>query len=274
MMDRPDRTFSDDPVVIKNFEDASAILKEKGFTTHVETLLRKNVLIGDPQSMVLLGLLYVDGTPEQKEKSVHLFQEAADLGNTSGMRNLAYCYAVGVNIPKDKTAAAILYKEAADLGNAGAACNYGVMLDFGNGVEQNYGLAFRYYQIAAAGGNKRGMTNLAEFYNYGKGTRQDLDAAEKWYKESGSPRANHRLGVLYLDYPEKTNREEGLKYLRLSSDAGYVKATMRLAEEVGGDEAVALYTFAARKGNLEAGAKLRSMGLPVPEADLAWRRHK
>ena len=272
MIDRPVSTTSDDRVVVDNFETALELLKEDESSPKAIKFLKMNALMGDTQSMVLLGVVYMNGTPQQRRQSIALFRQAADMGNTSGMRNLAYCYAVGVNIPRDKEAAAILYKEAADNGNAAAACNYGVMLDFGNGVERNCDLAFRYYTMSAEGGCTRGMTNLGEYYDYGKGTERNLNAAEMWYTRSGSPRAHHRLAVMYLDSPEKRDREKGLAHLRVSADAGYSKAILRLADESEGQEAIDLYTQAARKGSTEAAEKLKELGAPVPECDLKRRR--
>ena len=61
----------------------------------------------------------------------------------------------------------------------------------------------------------------------------------------------------------------------MSAGKGYLKAILRLAEEAEDEtESVCLYTLAARKGSPDAAAKLKDMGLPVPEADLCRMRRK
>ena len=58
--------------------------------------------------MVRLGNILLYGSDEERKESVALFGRAADGGDASGMRNLAYCYAVGVNVEKDKAKGAEL----------------------------------------------------------------------------------------------------------------------------------------------------------------------
>ena len=87
--------------------------------------------------MVRLGVAFADGDEAQRKESLELFERAASMGDSSGMRNLAYCYAVGLNCDKDKAKGAELYEKAAEMGNPRAMCNIGVMCDYGNGVEKD-----------------------------------------------------------------------------------------------------------------------------------------
>lgn len=261
MMDRPSKTASEEPHIVVNFNKAVSLLESCRRPSRAISYLKRNAILNDPDSMVLLGVLLCDGSDEDKTEATVLFRQAGDAGNSSGLRNLGYCYAVGLGVPKDKEAAAICYQQAMEMGNAAAACNLGVLYDYGHGVPQDRDAAFECYRIAAEGGNRRGMTNLGEFYNYGKGTRMDLDLAEKWYLESGSPRAHHRVALIYLDEPSKTDREKGLEHLRISADGGYSKAMVRLGDELGGPEAVELYMKAASKRDKTAIQRLRDLGL-------------
>ena len=72
-------------------EDAAALIGN-GETEKAKALLEENIIAGCTDSMVLLGTVLSNGTEEEKKRSLSLFKEAAELGNSSGMRNLAYCY--------------------------------------------------------------------------------------------------------------------------------------------------------------------------------------
>lgn len=109
---------------------------------------------GNPQAMVLLGSMYVQGLggPKSDSEAVHWFQQAADLGYVRGMYNLGVMYesgrgvlASGGNLAK----AAQWYAKAADLpGGKDAAFRLGLMYENGNGVPRNLNEARRLYAQA------------------------------------------------------------------------------------------------------------------------------
>lgn len=273
MMDRPSSSLSSDGEVCARFSEARELLEKDGHDARAIGMLKENILRNCTSSMVLLGDVYAHGDVAERRESVKLFRKAAALGDSSGMRNLGYCYAVGINVEKDKAEGARWYTEAAEAGNVRAMCNIGVMYDFGNGVPQDRERAFGWYLRSAEGGCARGMTNLGEFYFYGKGTEKDPDEAEKWFRKSNSPRALYHLAEISLDL--KHDREEGMRYLRLSAEAGYSKALLRYAEAVEADDpecAWDMYAKAASKGNVQAAERLRSLGLPVPESGRKGRK--
>lgn len=250
---------------------------QKNETEEAKTLLEPNVEKGCTSSMVLLGTILANGSEEERKRSIALFEEAADNGDSSGVRNLAYCYAIGLNVEKDKETAARLYIEAAGLGNAKAACNAGVMFDYGNGVEQNSEAAYYWYSKSARGGCQRGMTNLGEYYLWGKGIEKTVPLAIMWLERSQSPRALFRLAEIYLDEEGFVDEELGLGYLRQSADLGYSKACVRYALLVDSEDhgrAVEYMNAAAEKGSGEAVAYLEKAGLPVPEKKFSKRKKK
>ena len=252
-------------------------LMRNGETERAKALLELNVREGCHDSMVLLGTILTDGDDAEKSRSISLFQQAAELGNSSGMRNLAYCYAIGLNVEKDKAKGAQLYIRAAEMGNARAACNIGVMLDYGNGIEQDFYEAFKWFLKSAEGGYSRGMTNLGEYYLWGKGTGKNVREAEEWFMKSGSPRATYRLAEIYLDEPGFTDSDKGMECLRKSALMGYSRAMFRYGTVIESDDrdtAVDFYNRAAMKGNKDAVARLESMGLPVPEPSFRKRKKK
>ena len=275
MMDVPSVSSSGSPDVRSRFARAAMLLKEDPGSPEAVSLLAANAESGCTDSMVLLGTVYAGGSEAQRAESIRLFRSAAEAGDSSGMRNLAYCFAVGLNCEKDKAHAAALYEKAAEMGNPRAMCNIGVMYDYGNGVAEDPAKAFRWYLRSAEAGYPRGMTNLGEYYMRGRGTDKDLAEAERWFLRSGTPRAMCRLAEIYLD--EKDDMEKGMEYLRKSASGGYSKALFRLGvllEASDRAEAVRLYTEAARKSNKDAVARLESMGEPVPEPSMSKRRKK
>ena len=257
-------------------DDASALIGN-GETEKAKALLEENIIAGCTDSMVLLGTVLSNGTEEEKKRSLSLFKEAAELGNSSGMRNLAYCYAIGLNVEKDKRKGAELYTKAAEMGNARAACNIGVMYDYGNGVEQNSEEAFLWYLRSAQGGCVRGMTNLGEYYLWGKGTEKNVRKAEEWFIRSASPRAFYRLSEIYLNEPGFIDNKKGRECLAHSAEMGYSRAMFAygsLIESEDKDRAVDFYNKAAMKGNQDAVSRLESLGLHVPEPTLRKRKKK
>ena len=264
MMDRPSKSRSNDPEVRERFDQAIQLLDDD--RSEAISLLRKNIKVGCTDSMVLLGLVFADGNEDERKESIELFRKARESGNDSGIRNLAYCYAIGLNIEKDKETGAKLYIEAAEAGNARAMCNIGVMYDHGNGVEQDYTKAFQWYLRSAEGGYTRGMTNLGEHYLWGRGTDVDLEQAERWLLKSGSPRAHYRLAELYLDHLSDESR--GMEHLLKAVDGKYSRALYRygrMIESERYDDAIAMYSEAASKGNKDSIDRLTELGAQVPE---------
>ncbi|MBR4504061.1 MAG: sel1 repeat family protein [Candidatus Methanomethylophilaceae archaeon] len=275
MMDYPSVSSHLDPEVRERFHRALILLEGDPLSSEAVSLLRSNAERGCADSMVLLGDVYADGDEAQRKESICLFRSAAEAGDPSGMRNLAYCHAVGLNCEKDKAAAAELYEKSAEMGNPRAMCNIGVMYDYGNGVDEDPLKAFQWYLRSAEAGCQRGMTNAGECYMRGRGTEKDLAEAERWLSRSGSPRALCRLAEIYMD--EMDDMGKGMEYLRKSAGGGYSKAMVRLAitiERSDRAEAVRLYSEAARKGNKDAIARLESMGEPVPESSMGKGRKK
>ncbi len=275
MMDVPSSSNSDDGEVRERFSKAVSLMEAAPLDPDAVALLRENVEKGCTSSMVRLGVAFADGDESQRKESLELFEKAAGLGDSSGMRNLAYCYAIGLNCEKDKAKGADLYEKAAGMGNATAMCNIGVMYDYGNGVEEDPKKAFQWYLRSAEGGYARGMTNLGELYMWGRGTEKDLDEAAKWLERSGSPRAEYRLAEIYLD--ELGEREKGMEHLKNAADRGYSKALYRygfMTEMADRMKAVDMYTQAARKSNADAIARLEELGEPVPEPAFKKKRRK
>lgn len=273
MLDVPSQSTSEDPAVRSGYEKACELMEKAPLDPEAVFILRSGAERGCTSSMVRLGVAFADGDEAQRKESLELFVKAASLGDSSGMRNLAYCYAIGLNCEKDKAKGAEMYERAAEMGNARAMCNIGVMYDYGNGVETSPEKAFRWYVRSAEAGCTRGMTNLGEMYMWGRGTAKDLDKAAEWLGRSGSPRAEYRLAEICLD--ERGDRDEGMEHLRKAAESGYSKAMYRYGSILEGSDrarAVEMYSRAAGKGNADAASRLAELGEPVPEPSFRRKR--
>ena len=105
MLDYPSKTTLDDIAVQQRLSDAYELFG-KGKVEEAKKLLLINMEEGCVESSVLLGAILADGTPTDRKRSIELFRLASDADSPTGSRNLAYCYAIGLNIAKDKTKAA------------------------------------------------------------------------------------------------------------------------------------------------------------------------
>jgi len=230
MMDRPSESKHRDLRIRKSFLRANDLIAS-GDIAEAEMILLDNCNMSCSDSMVLLGCIRAEGTEGGKHQALEWFTEAANLGDSSGMRNAGYCFALGIGCEQEKSEAVRWYRMAAEAGNAKAQCNLGVMFEFGNGVKKDYSEAARWFLESAENGYSRGQTNIGILLMEGRGVTQDEEAAERWFRASGTPRANYNLARILLD-PDygHSNRAEALSLLEESSSSGYVKAMSFLAE--------------------------------------------
>ncbi len=266
MMDDFPDIASDDPVLNDILSEARTAENE-GRRADAVAALRRASDMGCTDAAVHLGILLVDGSAEERAEAISLFASADAAGNSSGTRNLAYCYAVGIGVEKDKEKGAALYIKAAEAGNAKAMCNIGVMYEHGNGVPQDYAKAAEWFRRSAEGGYSRGMTNYACLLRDGNGVEKDLKAAEDWLWKSGSPRAKRLLGLMMLDGTLPRNEECARALLEdaAKTDSKAMVAVGDMIVDSDRARAVELYTAAAVKWNKDAKERLERMGEPLPE---------
>ena len=267
MMDDFTSFSSDDPETARILKEAMAAEAE-GRKDECIALYRKASDSGCSEASVHLGVMLINGSDEDRAEAVRLFAKADSEGNTSGTRNLGYCYAVGTGVERDKEKGAQLYIKAAEAGNARAMCNIGVMYEYGNGVPQSYEKAVEWFRKSAENGYSRGMTNYAVKLRYGVGVEKDLKAAEDWLWKSGSPRSKRILAFMMLDGDEIPKNEECGMALLEDAAKSDSKAMVRLGDmivDTDRDRAITLYKSAAVKWNNDAKERLERMGVPLPE---------
>jgi len=267
MLDDPHESSHPDSEVRRIFDAAVSIIAEGGSREDAATLLREASGRGCSEAMVTLGNLILEGPPGDRHLALDMYMAAAELGDSSGMRNMGYCYALGLGCEKDKSIATEWYSRSATAGNARAQCNLGVMYEFGNGVPQSYEEAAKWYSISAGNGCSRGQTNIGVLLSEGRGVVRDQGSAAVWFERSGSPRAKYNLALMYLKgkgVPADRGRAEELLFS--SSESGYAKAMVLLARISGEcSRSLELYRKAAAKGNEEAQEELRKRGTLLPE---------
>ncbi|MCL2143732.1 MAG: sel1 repeat family protein [Methanomassiliicoccaceae archaeon] len=268
MMDLPVRSGHKDETVRNAFRDVRALICKD--TVHAKDALTELAEKGCTEAMVCLGVMYLDnGTAEERDTAVSLFNKAAELGDHRAMRNLGYIHAVGIHVGTDKRTAAEWYTRSAKAGNPKAQCNIGVMYHYGNGVPKDPAEAVKWFSMSAVNGYSRGQTNLGIMLLEGEGIGKDPVTAAYMFAESGSPRAKFYLARQYLAGDGVArDRDKAMCLLNVSAAEGYSKAAVLLASLTEGTDmkrSTELYKQAASKGNVDAAARLKELDIPCPE---------
>jgi len=141
------------------------------------------------------------------------------------------------------------YKAAAAAGDPNALWQLGVMYENGNGVPRNRATALGYFSEIAnqyadtapkstdADIVAQAFVKMGDYFGGGipeAGIAQDQGLSEGYLKQAadwfGSPEAEYRMGVLYLDPDKLANPLMGARYLQSASKQGYVPAQARLGD--------------------------------------------
>ena len=92
---------------------------------------------------------------------------------------------------------------------------------------------FEETRAAALAGDAQAQYQLAYLYDRGEGTAVAPNKASVWYAlaaEQGYPPARNEFAMLLLRKVQPSAKEEGVRLLRLSADAGDAQAMFRLGE--------------------------------------------
>lgn len=134
---------------------------------------------GNPSALNLMGMMYElgKGVPQDAEKSVALYRQAADKGDLSAQYNLAVSYDAGNGIPQNYREAVKWYQRAAEQGASYAQYNLAIMYEQGRGAHKSYKKAAHWYNKAAKQGFGKAQNNLGYLYESGRGVKKNLVAA-------------------------------------------------------------------------------------------------
>ena len=172
-------------------------------------------------------------------------------------------------------------KVAAEQGDATAQFRYAEMLRDGRGVKKNILEAVAWTRRAADGGLAAAQCQMGLFYMNGLGVDLDEDKAVEWLKKAAAQnhaQAQYNLGIYYARYSDKEAQRLAVKWLNEAAKGDYADAQYNLAqiylnphhpasrEPDAGRRAISLLTRAAAQGHAAAKAKLKALGISVPQS--------
>jgi TPR repeat protein len=122
--------------------------------------------LGNPEGMTFLGLFYLEGYTQVKDKRLanYYFSKAAALGFAPAIKALADSYMSGDGVELDKAIAFQLYEKAAKLGYGPAQFNAGIMLKNGEGVSVSLERSYQMLNLAANNPDLGEIRQDAAFY--------------------------------------------------------------------------------------------------------------
>ena len=144
--------------------------------------LKKRVEAEDPNAIFNLGCYYRDGKyglPQDNNKSLELWHQAAKLGHIEAYGCIGYTYHNGYGVEIDKKRAKHYYELGAIGGDVNARYNLGLMEEDSGNMKR----ALRHYIIAAGSGQINSLKQIRILYTNGHATIDDDTKALRSYEE-------------------------------------------------------------------------------------------
>ena len=172
-------------------------------------------------------------------------------------------------------------KAAAEKGDASAQFRYAEMLRDGRGMAKNVREAVMWTRKAADAGHAPAQCQMGLFYMNGLGIDRDEDKAVEWLAKAAAQnhtQAQYNLGIYYAKFSDREASLLAVKWLKEavkgdSADAQYNLAQLYLnphhpasRERDASRRAISLLTRAAARGHVGAKAKLKELGIAVPQS--------
>ena len=170
--------------------------------TDVAKKIEQQAFEGVPEAQHDMGAIYVSGyenIPQDLERAVLWFNEAARNNVANAKYNLGVLYHQGIGVEQSLDKAIGLYSEASELNHPEAQYNLGIANIEGIGVPYNPERAAYYFEKAANEGVTEAAYNLGLIYENGLLGQTRPDDALAWYKtaaDQGSPEAQSALDQL------------------------------------------------------------------------------
>jgi TPR repeat protein len=199
-------------------------------------LFQQSADLGNSSAMVFLGWMYLNGygVTQDYNEAVYWYRKAVEAGDIGGMASLGYMYLNGYGVTQDYNEAVYWYRKAVEAGETQGMTMLGDMYLNGYGVTQDYNEAVYWYRKAAEAGNARGMAGLGVMYSNGYGVTQDYNEAVYWYRkaaEAGDDFGMAMLGFMYeKGYGVSKNYAEAVRWYRKAAKAGNEGSINRLKE--------------------------------------------
>tara|TARA_Y100000589_G_scaffold260947_1_gene250994 strand:+ start:825 stop:1520 length:696 start_codon:yes stop_codon:yes gene_type:complete len=149
-------------------------------------VLTQAAKLGNSAAMFELAVRATDpsSSPADIKSAIYWFKKASMHGDSVASLNLGLIYDHGIGTPSDLIQARYWYKKAADSGNAEALFNLGVCLDEGLGGAVDKPAAIRAYRLGFERGHARSAYNLALMMGRGEGIVQNWESALNMLKNS------------------------------------------------------------------------------------------
>ncbi len=125
------------------------------------TLFAQGAELGDIHSKYRLGWVYWNAS--SYSEAIPYLKDAADGGSAPAKCLLAKCYFNGNGVPEDKAKSLVLFEEAANDGDAEAQYMAGFCYGLGYGVEVDVNKAYKYTKRSVDQGHKDAVKNLNIF---------------------------------------------------------------------------------------------------------------
>ena len=158
---------------------------------------------------------------------------------------------------------------------------YAEMLRDGRGVAKNVREAVTWTRKAADGDLAAAQCQMGLFYMNGIGVDRDADKSVEWLNKAAVQnhvQAQYNLGIYYAKFFDKESVRLSMKWLNEAAKQDYADAQCNLAqlylnphhpascEPGAGRRAIALLTRAAAQNHAGAKAKLKELGVAVPQS--------
>jgi TonB family protein len=213
-------------------QDASALLaranlfRSEGRYADALELYRQVAILGDPDGMCALGLMYRDGLGVAKDyaEARDWFSIAEGKGNAAASNEMGWLYQNGWGVAQNYNVALREYRESADAGNAAAMYNIGAMHENGWGVLKDYSQAMEWYRKAATAGNNGAIRQEGLLFENGWGVATDYAEAMNFYRAAaaaGDGKAMDHVGDLFYNgFGVAQDYLEAMNWYRKAADAG------------------------------------------------------
>jgi TPR repeat protein len=178
---------------------------------------------GDCLAKVRLGLCYEHGeaTPEDRDKALKLYEEAAFEGLPEAQYRLAMCLLM--ENPESARGFCFL-RDAAGQGLEEAMVQMGRQYYSGVGTKQDHRRAAMFFESAAEAGSVEGLLNLALCHLMGQGKMMNRPLGVELLRaagRSGSEVAKFHLGVCYLNgWGVKKKAQRAKELFSVAAEAG------------------------------------------------------
>ncbi len=185
--------------------------------------------LGNDNAMMKCFCAYVDGVGCEKDvdKGVYWLQEAAKKENADALYRLGEAELHEAKTPEDvKRILSTYLIPAANKGDADALFLCAEAFRVGSGVPKNETKALELYESSAKKGCELSQKFLLEVYTKGGITEPDAEKALYWKEKLAEKNAELavELAEMYVKMGGDENHRKSIKFLKIASDLGSVKA--------------------------------------------------